>query len=447
MAKGSNLERENAAVVLARARGNKLRRYPSPDTDGDRLYPLASPASAPSFRIGPDETIFAIGSCFARNIERALTKAGKRVLSRDFDLGQIGESLGQASNFFNKYTIFSVVNELRWSLDRETFPAEALFYPLKDDKFCDCQLGVAKLDFEIDQVLEFRHRYLDAMAQVETADVIVLTLGYVETWFDTNLGLYLNVAPPVQLIKASPERFEFRVLSYHDVLRGLNDLYALLTQHRSKPLKMLITVSPVPLNATFRDMDVLVANAYSKSVQRAAIDEFVSGKDGVDYFPSYEFVALSNPAVAWARDDYRHVSSHLVNRIMSDVLAAYCADPDQTDPKMTADALASSVLMMLKLENTDDALSLIDRHRALADSNAAVLMAEAAALRQANRLDDAWAALSRAVELAPRRPGPLEALILLCAPLNRSDATPSLLSDHAGRFPGRKKFRNGVDNH
>jgi len=119
---------------------------------------------------------------------------------------------------------------------------------------------------------------------------VILTLGYVETWFDTKLGLYLNVAPPMQAIKAEPARFEFRVLSYHDILAGLDELHALLTKHRTKPLKMLVTVSPVPLLATFRDMDVLVANAYSKSVQRAALDEFLLDKAGVDYFPSYEII-------------------------------------------------------------------------------------------------------------------------------------------------------------
>jgi len=75
---------------------------------------------------------------------------------------------------------------------------------------------------------------------------------------------------------------------------------------------MLVTVSPVPLLSTFRDVDVLVANTYSKSVQRAAIDEFIADADGVDYFPSYEFVMLSNPTIAWSRGDYRHVNADLV---------------------------------------------------------------------------------------------------------------------------------------
>jgi hypothetical protein len=289
-----------AAQAYEKAAQNKLRRYPSPNKDGDRLYPLASPMGNPSFQFEKTDTFYAIGSCFARNVEAALTNANLRVLSREFDLGKIGESLGEAYNFFNKYSVHSIYNELLWALERETFPGEEIIYPLREGKkYCDLQLGSAKLEFSPKEILEFRHKYLDSLAQVADADVIILTLGYVETWYDKELGIYLNIAPPAALCKAHPDRFEFRVLSYEDVMQGMNDIYDLLKKHRTKPLKMLVTVSPVPLLSTFRDMDVLVANTYSKSVQRAVLECFVADKSDVDYFPSYEFVILSNPRRRW----------------------------------------------------------------------------------------------------------------------------------------------------
>ncbi|RYG89812.1 GSCFA family protein [Loktanella sp. IMCC34160] len=450
MARRGNIEQMSAAKAMERARSNGLRKYPAPDKDGDRLYPLASPNCSPSFKIGPEDTIFAIGSCFARNVEKSLEAAGKRVLSREFELGAIGESLGDAANFFNKYSIHSVTNEIRWALERDSFPGEDLIYPLGKGRYCDSQLGMAKLDFPMDDILAFRHRYLDAMAQAATADVLILTLGYVETWYDTKLGLYLNVSPPGPLIKEDPERFEFRVLSYQDVLDGLEDLYALLQKHRTKPLKMLVTVSPVPLLATFRDMDVLVANAYSKSVQRAALDEFLIGKDGVDYFPSYEFVTLSNPTVAWSRGDYRHVSPDVVNRIMSNVLTNYVEGAvaeagDSPTETMTPEALMSSVRMMQKLEDYEAIVDLLSKNRELADGDVDVLLFESAALRRLERVEDAWDALVKAVNLAPGRPMPLERLIMLCRPLRRHDDARKLMDVHAAKFPNRDTFRDRVD--
>lgn len=448
MARATHIERLGAAEAMVRARGNALRRYPSPDRDGDRLYPLASPTANPSFTIGQDDTIYAIGSCFARNVEKALEEAGKRVLSREFELGPVGESLGDAANFFNKYSIHSVTNEIRWALERETFPGEEIIYPMGRDRYCDPQLGMARLDFPLEEILEFRHRYLDAVATVAEADVIILTLGYVETWYDRKLDLYLNVVPPAPVIKAEPDRFEFRVLSYGDVLDGLNDLHDLLCRHRTKPLKMLVTVSPVPLLATFRDMDILVANAYSKSVQRAALDEFLLDKEGVDYFPSYEFVTLSNPTIAWSRNDYRHVSPDVVSRIMSNVITRYidgdAAAPLTAEHEITRDGLVASLKLLHKLEKFDDVLVMVEQHRELADSSADVLMLEAVAARRLDDLDHSFAALRKAADVAPRKPQALERMIMLCRPMRRKNDARELLQRHERAFPGRADFREKV---
>lgn len=446
MGEGRNIERIGADQAFLRARRNDLRRYPSPERDGERLYPLASPTVTPSFRIEATDTIFAIGSCFARNVEKALEGAGLRVLSREFELGEIGASIEDAANFFNKYSIHSVLNEVRWALERETFPGRAILYEIGPDRFVDAQLGMARLDFDADTILAFRHRYLDAMAAVAEADVVILTLGYVETWFDRKLGLYLNVVPPMQAVRAEPDRFEFRVLSYHDVLEGLEELHALLLRHRRKPLRMLVTVSPVPLLATFRDMDVLVANAYSKSVQRAALDEFLIGREGVDYFPSYEFVILSNPAVAWSRGDYRHVSADVINRIMDNVLTRYLGAGAGAGPApgLSREALLSTVKMLMKLDNHQEVVDLIGRHRDLADRDAEILMHEATAARRLARLEQSYDALGKAREIAPNRPDALERMILLCRPLRRRSEARALLSEHARSFPARSEFRDKV---
>lgn len=448
MARASNIERLGAAEAMVRARGNELRRYPAPERDGDRLYPLASPTANPSFTIEEQDTIYAIGSCFARNVEKALEEAGKRVLSREFELGEVGESLGDASNFFNKYSIHSVTNEIRWALERDTFPGKDIIYPMGKGRYCDPQLGMARLDFPMEKILEFRHRYLDAVASVAEADVIILTLGYVETWYDRALDLYLNVIPPAPVIRAEPDRFEFRVLSYADVLDGLNDLYALLTRHRTKPLKMLVTVSPVPLLSTFRDMDILVANAYSKSVQRAALDEFLLGKEGVDYFPSYEFVTLSNPTIAWARNDYRHVSPDVVKRIMSNVITRYiggdAAAPLTAENEMTRDGLVSSLKLLHKLEKFDEVLVMVEQYRDLADSSDEVLILEATAARRLDDLDHSFAALRKASEVAPKKPLALERMIMLCRPMRRKEDARELLGMHEKSFPGRADFREKV---
>ncbi|NDR55286.1 GSCFA domain-containing protein [Aliiruegeria sabulilitoris] len=442
---GSNLEARPALEAYKTAARNDLRRYPSPEKDGERLYPLASPSVRPGFSMSRSDTVFTIGSCFARNVESALASNGLVVLSREFELGHIGEGLGFAGNFFNKYSIHSIINEFRWAMDRSTFPGRDLLYSAKEgsESYLDLQLGSSRLDYPVTEILEFRHRFLDVMAQAAEADVLVVTLGYVEVWFDRKLDIYLNVAPPPVLAKREPERFEFRVLSYEDVLAGLREMRELLLKYRRKPLRMLLTVSPVPLLSTFRDMDVLVANSYSKSVQRAAIDAFVAETEGVDYFPSYEFVTLSDPRVAWSRGDYRHVSADLVARIMATVLQRYVeGESGLASPEAVgAQSLEASVRMVMKLGEFSEAVALMERNAKLVAGNGGLELQFGTALLETGRFEEAFDALARAGELLPNNPDPLEAQIQCCRKLGRGPQAEILLAEHSGRFPGRSEFR------
>ena len=156
----------SSGTAFANAKKNDLRRYPAPDGDGARLYPLVSPTVSPSFSIGKSDTVFAIGFCFARNLEGALHRAGLTVLSREPDPSEIGESVGAASNFLNKYTVPSILNELKWALERDSFPGEDIIYPISDGIYCDPQLGLVRLPYPLETIMQMRERYLETMAQV-----------------------------------------------------------------------------------------------------------------------------------------------------------------------------------------------------------------------------------------------------------------------------------------
>ena len=431
----------SAAEAYTNAKTNKLRNYPSPERGGDRLYPLAGPCAKPSFAIKPTDSVFTIGSCFARNVETALRDIGMTVTSNENQLGVVGDSLGFTPNFFNKYSIHSIYNDLKWALERDSYPGDDIIYPMhKDGLYADMQLGMSKLQFAMDDIRDFRTRYLDVMARARDADVVIITLGYVETWYDNKLGIYLNTSPPKPLIKAEPDRFDFRVLSYNDVLGALHDVHALLVKHRTKPLKMLVTVSPVPLLSTFRDVDVLVANTYSKSVQRAAIDEFIRDVDGVDYFPSYEFVTLSNPDLAWSRGDYRHVSPDLVAQIMSHVVSQY-VEGGRVAP-ITAQPLLASARMAYKLGDYAGIKTLHGKHPALFADSFELLMLLGDSYVKTNDIQTAFPLFEAAHTMAPEKGGPMERMITLCRSLQNPDLAKTLMVKHAALFPKRGNFRN-----
>jgi len=84
------------------------------------------------------------------------------------------------------------------------------------------------------------------------------------------------------------------------------------------------------MGATHRDMDVLIANTYSKAVLRAAAEEITARYDFVEYYPSFESVTLSRRDLAWL-DDQIHVSGDLVNLNIERMIAAYVDADGETD--------------------------------------------------------------------------------------------------------------------
>ena len=72
-------------------------------------------------------------------------------------------------------------------------------------------------------------------------------------------------------------------------------------------------------------LDIVIANATSKAILRAAAAEFVSRHDDVDYFPSYEMVSYSARELAW-RPDQIHVNSNMVSHIVKTFCQVYYGD-------------------------------------------------------------------------------------------------------------------------
>ena len=82
-----------------------------------------------------------------------------------------------------------------------------------------------------------------------------------------------------------------------------------------KTNKIVFSVSPVPLAATFTDRDIFTANIYSKSTLRSAVEHVVDPESGVYYFPSYE-MSLNFGSGFFQSRDLRHANQEHVQFIM-----------------------------------------------------------------------------------------------------------------------------------
>lgn len=304
-------------------------RWPTKPRDAARMYPFARPECQPTFSIEPNSRVFTIGSCFARNIEKYLEQFGFQVPTLKMREAEgLWHSTGD--NVLNKYTPQSMLNELVWALESgdefsgvpgARFPDPEGYVEDKEDAWVDLQLPVGGTGTDLETCRKRRRMVLETHREIRTCQTVIITLGLTEVWFDKLANVYLNRMPPKYAIEKHAGRFEFHVLDHRDILDNLQEMYSLLRKHN--PLaNILITVSPVPFVFTFRAMDALVANMYSKSALRAALEEFVFGKEKIDYFPSYETVMLSERGAVW-RDDRLHVTDSGVGAIMQKVLQAY----------------------------------------------------------------------------------------------------------------------------
>jgi hypothetical protein len=284
--------------------GQPVTEPPSDGQGGARVYePFLQLHWEPKFQLSREGSYFAAGSCFARNVEKALGDAGARVVSWTPESPVANEAL-------HRYNTFSILRDFRLALDGQ-FDDDALVEAAPGRWFDYSAYGRADTR---DDLARQRRQCIDLHAAVLEADVLVITLGLVEAWYDRKLGSYLNVFPS-GAVQADPDRYELRITGYAENLAALESFWDYLRKATARPIRMIVSVSPIPFNATFSGQDVVEANTYSKSVLRAVAQDFADANEDVMYFPSYEMVTLSDPDAVWT-PDMRHVRSDFVRRIM-----------------------------------------------------------------------------------------------------------------------------------
>jgi len=280
-------------------------------------------------RLAAGDGVFAMGSCFAREIERHLRQRGANVLSvgEEVRSPQFLNDVGRyREGFFNRYNPVALWQELAWCFDAlEGWGDDTLILP--DGKSAVSDLNYWTFDGadrSLDATLARRRIARTNVRRAADARLVVLTLGMTEAWYHKPSGFYVNRLTS-KLLARRPEEFEFRIVGYDETLDALERTWALLrTVSRGPDPRLVVTVSPAPLGATFCEEDVVVANAASKATLRAAAAAFVDGRPGVSYFPSYELVTHSKPRRVW-REDRIHIQPAVVEHVVERFVAAYFA--------------------------------------------------------------------------------------------------------------------------
>lgn len=297
-------------AAIDTVKNNDVSSWPARGVENSRVDPIATPSFYPTFHVNQGEPIFTIGSCFARNVEQALMDRGFELPARDA-LKDDPEFSTIGPNILNNYGVPSIYNEISWALGTKEFIPEQNFYETSPGKFVDIHLNQAIRPASYDVVNKRRAAIRAAYAAIKRCRVVIITLGLTECWYDSLTKLYLNTPPRRSIVRSEPDRFEMHVLDFQETVDFLYRTFDALKEHGHPELHVLLTVSPVPLTATHRKQDVMVANMYSKSVLRAAAEHVVAKYDFVDYYPSFESVLISQRDEVW-EDDHVHIKKPII---------------------------------------------------------------------------------------------------------------------------------------
>lgn len=246
------------------------------------------PVVNPRFQIGPDDRVATAGSCFAQHISRALQTQGFNYLITE--RGPVERNYGvYPARFGNIYTprqmlqLIQRVYGLFEPIDRVWQVADGAADPFRP------QIEPGGFADEAALEADRTHHFAAVRAMFETADVLVLTLGLTEGWVSTRDGAVFPTAPGVVGEAEDPTWYRPYNFSVQEIIDDLN-LFITHVRWINPLLRIMLTVSPVSMIATFEDRHILTASTYSKSVLRVAAETVMRGNVGVDYFPGYEMV-------------------------------------------------------------------------------------------------------------------------------------------------------------
>lgn len=159
-------------------------------------------------------------------------------------------------------------------------------------------------------------------APFRNVDLFVLSLGVAAAFFDPETGQHVLIGGEEKALVSS--RYVFRMMSVAENaahLRALLDSIKIL----SPSAAVVLTVSPVPLAATFERPSAVQADAISKSTLRLTAEQIMhEQRPNVHYWPSFEIVrwlgahvAPHRPPIFGEEDNAtRHVSMWAVDMIM-----------------------------------------------------------------------------------------------------------------------------------
>ena|GEM_PF-573613 len=274
------------------------------------------------FRIGKSDKIVTAGRFFAQHIARYLANSGYNYFVPEQPHSFMSKTEAdrlQYDVFSARYANIYTVRQLVQLFDR----AFGHFEPVEPNwvhgnGFVDAFRPTIQPEGfnSLEELESSRDIHLKAVRRAFCeADVFVFTLGLTETFEDQRDGAVYPVCPGTSGGQFNPKNHLFRNFNVEDNIVDL-ELFVSKIRELNPNIKIILTVSPVPLIATASGQNVLVATTYSKSVLRVAAQTVADRHAFVGYFPSFEIITGNHAKGSYFENDLRSVKEEGVNHVM-----------------------------------------------------------------------------------------------------------------------------------
>lgn len=295
--------------------------------EGKRIQTWPQMVESGALELGPlpiskSDRFFVMGSCFVNEIRHFLEKDGVEVypkLQQDIrdmfpDVLKVKAAWGDWDErvHYQNYTPFSIDQEIDVALGEYELSDDAIV-KVGSDYWDPYRKDVRTPSAE--QTLAIRRRMSAAIKDgLEKANVAIITAGAIESFLVKGFG---GEVPEFR--GALHKSLDFREHTVEETEACLTRICdKLLNRYGFR--EIILTVSPIPMGRTHRQVEVALANAYSKSVLRVCVEQVVRKMRNVHYFPSYEFVTIKG---GYRTNDYLHIRSEVVGEITSAFQASF----------------------------------------------------------------------------------------------------------------------------
>lgn len=275
------------------------------------------------FRISPQDKVATGGSCFAQHIANRLQGSGLQYYQAEPAPAGMSADEAKARGYGMyscRYGNLYTTRQLLQLFDRAFghFTPTLDWWTRPDGRYVDPFRPRIEPDGfgSIEELHADRARHLAAVKTMfETLDVFLFTFGLTESWVHREDGAVLQLAPGVAGGEWDESRYVFwnarasevasDYLAFADKLRAVNP-----------KARLIVSVSPVPIIATYMPRHALVSNSASKSILRTAADEVVAARPDIAYFPSYDLVSFGPNAARYYKDSLRELNAVGLSAVM-----------------------------------------------------------------------------------------------------------------------------------